>query len=97
MSDRPAVKIALTLASGGIIERVWTLGDMDTENFPDPAFLQRVDWLEGAARTWGRPEDPVLLTADVPAGREDDARRLLGVVPQVPFDFAEWGPGDEAK
>lgn len=73
----PVIKVVLTLATGEVIERAWTMADADKGDFPSPTLLDRADWLEDRARAWGHPQDPVTLTARVPAGREDDARRLV--------------------
>lgn len=77
MTRQPIIKVTLTLASGQVIERIWTLADLNKGRCPSPSLLDQADWLEDRSRSWEHPQDPVALSARVPVGREVDAKRLL--------------------
>lgn len=74
--DRPLVRAKFTMPDGEVLERDWTMRDVEREGKP-PFEDAPPDWLEDPNRSWPHPQDPITFTGTVRAGHEQDARDLL--------------------
>lgn len=74
--DRPLVRAEFVLPDGEILEREWTLRDIDAGGRP-PFEENPPGWLENPGRFWPTPQDPITFTGRVRPGHEQEARALL--------------------
>lgn len=58
-------------------EREWTWGDAQTGKLPDMGDPFKLPFLTEPRRSWPRPQGPIIFSALVPVGQEDDAIEWL--------------------
>jgi hypothetical protein len=80
MTRRPVIAVRFTLPSGNVLERDWTLDELQDDG--DQAFELMLRsgppaWLEEPKREWEKPQDPILFTGQVRPGREAEAIKAV--------------------
>ncbi len=69
---RPLVELRLVFADGTQDSRFWCLEDR-----PLPEQFDQPDWMREPRKSWPHPQDPIIFSALVEAGREFEARDWL--------------------
>lgn len=77
LGDRVALRIVLAVAEGPALTREWTWRQVQECKTPQWVHLGPPPWLREPEMEWRDPLLPVTARGLVPAGLEDDARRLL--------------------
>lgn len=77
----PIGRLIITFPDGSVWEREWTIetiGEAPTFIAPGGGAQPIPDYLVHASKRWDSPQDPIIFTATVKAGREEEARAALG-------------------
>lgn len=74
IADRPLIEARIVFADGTQASRVWSMRDVEKSGSPT---VDMAEWMVEPRKSWVHPQDPIIYSALVPEGREEDARAWL--------------------